>query len=700
MKYFSQNRIIYIYTILLFSLLGGGALGQSDSQIELTEIEFTGNKFFDDTELENIILSKESPSWFSQFLDSFTSFGNPANYFDSLIIRDDITILKNFYKANGYFKTKINASYSIKTNGFNKASLIFKIQENNPSYLRNYNLNGLEKLPPDLYSYILNIIDTDTTNIYSESLIEINNSLIVNYLEDKGYMLIEASTPVVEVDTLLNLVDVKTAFNLGKRYRISGVSVEKSGPGKDLVSETLIEDIANITPENYYSYNTLKLAQIRLYRTNLFSSAVITGNVADTNGNHVPINIITDVGLLNELSPEIIGINEDNIFKLGLGLTYSNKNFLGSARKLTVGTSAAAQNITEFLKDASLTSSNIFGFADARISIEQPFLFGRPINTLLETFYTLEKKKNQWNANIYGAKLNLNFELPQYIYLTSLSTYFTWQNSKYIFNEAYLQSRLGGLPNSIIKSISTTTNSKNAILGLQLVANKTNDLLFPSEGYSITILAEDGNSIPYIFSRIGNYNFNQSAYYKLVLTSTFYFPILKNYFDALGVKLKVGNIQTYFGNPLNIPFNQRLTSGGSNSIRGWQANDLPIVKSVSLTDNPTQVEIENVARRITPGGFFLLEGSIEGREFLSEKIGAAIFLDFGNVWNNYSEFRYDELAVAAGFGFRYYSDFAPIRLDFGFKAYNPYDRRSFFTRIKHSPFLDNLEFQIGIGEAF
>ena len=77
-----------------------------------------------------------------------------------------------------------------------------------------------------------------------------------------------------------------------------------------------------------------------------------------------------------------------------------------------------------------------------------------------------------------------------------------------------------------------------------------------------------------------------------------------------------------------------------------------------------------------------------------------IFIDYGNVWNNYDRFRYDEIAVSAGFGFRYYSDFAPIRVDFGFKAYNPNDTRGFFTRLKHSPFLDNLEFQIGIGEAF
>ena len=186
---------------------------------------------------------------------------------------------------------------------------------------------------------------------------------------------------------------------------------------------------------------------------------------------------------------------------------------------------------------------------------------------------------------------------------------------------------------------------------------------------------------------------------QFIFTSTAYVSLFKSIFDSFGSKIKIGNIQTYFGDKFDIPYTQRLTAGGSNSIRGWGANDLPITDIV-LPSQPTQVEIENLARNITPGGFFLLEGSVEAREYLSEKVGFAMFVDYGNVWNNYNKFRYDEMAVAAGFGFRYYSDFAPFRLDFGFKAYDPEDRRNFFTRLKRSPFFDNLEFQIGIGEAF
>ncbi len=688
------NSIISYLFIIAF-VFNTYLQAEEENKIELNSIKFVGNEYFSSTELKDIIYSKETPSWFSKFLNSFTSFGNPASYFDSLQILDDVSILKNLYMSYGFFKVKINAEYSISGNEKKYADLVFYIQENDPSFIHNYKFTGLENIPEKLQENIKGIITLDTAIQYSDYIVEENNDLILNFLQDKGYMLVKNSLPVVKIDTFRNTVDVNINFELGKRYKISEVSVEKSGPGEKLVSEDLIREIVNIKPDNYYSYHALKLSQIRLYRTNLFSSAVITPSYQDTSDNYVPIKIKTVIGKLNELSPEIIGINENNIFKLGFGLNFINKNFLGDARKLTIGLSFAAQNIAEFIKEANLASSNIFGYADARISLEQPFLFGKIINTKFETYYTLEKKKNEWNANIYGAKLNFNFELSPYTYVTALSTYFTWEKSKYIFQEEYLLDRL---PDSLVDG-SLTTNSTSAILGVQLVANKTDDLLFPTKGYSLALIAEDGNSIPYAASKLGGYNFNQPAYYKLVLTSSFYFPFFEDYIDAFGTKIKIGNIQTYFGNPLNIPYNQRFTAGGSNSIRGWKANDLPEYR-LTLRDNFTQAEIENIARKITPGGFFLLEGSIEARQHLSNKIGFAMFVDYGNVWDNYYEFRYDELAVAAGFGFRYYSDFAPIRLDIGFKVYDPQDRRSFFTRIQHSPFLRTMEFQIGIGEAF
>ncbi len=693
-----------------------------EEKIELSSINFIGNQHFSTTELENVIFSKESPGWFSQFLNSFTNFGSPSTYFDSLAIEDDISYLENYYKENGFFKTQITANYLVTNTKEKKATINFYIKEGPPSRIRSYKYSGLDSISLSFKKDIKNLITIDSTKQYSSKILEENNNIILNFLKDHGYMLAENAKPIVEIDTMKNIVDISVEFKLGNQYRISEVTVVKTGVGKDLVSSELIKEITNIKPNHYYSYHDLKLAQVRLYRTNLFSSAVILADTPDSIANLVPIKIATDVGLLNEISPEIIGIHDENTFKLGLGLSFIKKNFLGDARKLTISTSAAAKNITQFITNFSLNSDQIYGYADLRLSLEQPFLFGKPINTRIETFGTAEKKQDEWNANIYGINFNLDFELPKYAYLTSLSSYAELQNSKYIFQENYIRNIFadylrrekfssfpsGALLDSLIINEldslvtgSKSSSSNNLILGVRLGSNNTDDLLFPTRGYSISLLLEDGNLLPYLLTSFDESK--QAAYYKVVLSSTMYLPFFEQGSDALGIKFKIGNIQTYKGNPINIPLNQRFSVGGSNSIRGWKARDNALaLHEAVLPENPTKEELDNYfSRGIAPGGFFLFEGSLEARTHITKTIGAALFLDYGNVWYNVKDFRFDNLAIATGFGFRYYSEFVPVRIDVGFKLYDPNDTRSLLDRFSDSRgLLNNMEIQIGIGEAF
>ncbi len=724
MNLFKTNKLLLqlIFLVIQFSFLPASMAQETETKIELSTINFVGNKYFSTAELENVIYLRESPGWFSQFLNSFSNFGGPPTYFDSLAIEDDILSLENLYKENGFFKTKITANYSITGKLQKEATLTFFIKEGPPSLIRSYKYSGLDSLSENFKKDIKNLITIDSTDQYSSKLLEDNNYMVLSFLKDHGYMLAEYAKPVVEIDTMKNIVDIFVEFKLGKQFKISEVSVKKTGVGKNLVSTELIKEVANIKPNNYYSYHQLKLAQVRLYRTNLFSSAVILAGKPDSISNFVPIKISTDVGLLNEISPEIIGINDDNTFKLGLSLSFIKKNFLGDARKLTISTSAAARNITRFLTNFSLNSDQIYGYADLRLSLEQPFLLGKPINTRLETFGTVEKKQDEWNANIYGINLNLDFELPKYAYLTSLSTYAELQNSKYVFQESYIRNIFsdylrrekydlypsGSLVDSLITNeldslvtSSKSSNSNNLILGVKLGSNNTDDLLFPTRGYSISMLLEDGNFLPYLLTNFDETK--QAAYYKIVLTTTMYLPFLEQGEDALGIKLKIGNIQTYKGKPVNIPLNQRFSVGGSNSIRGWKARDNTLaLHEAVLPENPTKEELDNYfSRGIAPGGFFLFEGSFEARTHLTKTIGTALFLDYGNVWYNVKDFRFDNIAVAAGFGFRYYSEFVPVRIDVGFKLYNPYDRRSLIERYNDTRgLLNNMEIQIGIGEAF
>ena len=710
------------YFLIIFLSVTIYLVAQNNKTYELVEIGFEGNDAFSSSVLKSILQSKESPGWLSQSLFKISSIGGKAIYFDSLLIPADIKILKGYYQSNGYFKTTVKPYFLLDTSKM-EAVLTFKINESKPAYFNSFEVKGLGRIDSAFQILLADYMHADTTKIYEDAVVDNKKNFILNFLRDHGYMLAQADRPKVVIDTMKNIVDVELKFATGTRYKIGEIYTTRTGKGTESVEDDLLKEIVGLTPGNWYSYYDIQRGQVRLFRTNLFTSASVNSIISDTAGNVVPINISADIGSMHELSPEIIVNNEDNTFNLGLGLNFTKKNFLGGARKITAGTSIAAQNISEFLKHPSFADSTFFGYGDVRVSIEQPFLFGQPINTKYEAYLTTQKRRLDYNRNfyyqttLYGGKISFDFELPQFTYFNSFNAYFNVEHAEYSYQHDYfiylisqyyqLQKNYSpGVADSIAMDKLNNTfkgtlvsSNTNAIIGMNLGANKTNDLFFPTSGYSLSFSFEDANSISYLFSKLGNSKFTRPLSFKSVVTTSVYFPLSESKLDAFGAKFKIGQIFTYHGDKANISLDQRLYAGGSNSIRGWATRQLvPKNQEFNLDENLNQEDLEAILLRgAATGGFFLMEGSFEARLRLFGRFGSALFVDYGNTWNSSKEFRFDGVAVAAGFGLRYYSDFAPFRIDFGLKVYDPLDPRPMTQK---QLWKEVLQFHIGIGEAF
>lgn len=123
-----------------------------------------------------------------------------------------------------------------------------------------------------------------------------------------------------------------------------------------------------------------------------------------------------------------------------------------------------------------------------------------------------------------------------------------------------------------------------------------------------------------------------------------------------------------FNNASSIPFSKSFFAGGSNDNRAWTAYDL----GPGTSDNNNEFNEANMK----------LAFSFEYRFKLFGKMNGAFFTDAGNIWNVLDDVTdqkatfnniesLKDLAVGAGFGFRYDFDFFILRLDTGFKAYDP-----------------------------
>ena len=112
------------------------------------------------------------------------------------------------------------------------------------------------------------------------------------------------------------------------------------------------------------------------------------------------------------------------------------------------------------------------------------------------------------------------------------------------------------------------------------------------------------------------------------------------------------------------------------------------------------------------GGNALFEANLEGRWHLFqgagklwfinlENISLVGFYDMGNIWGDVKLMRLSEIAMAAGVGFRWDTIAGPIRIDFGFRVYDPFDGtgRKWFTQRRF--FHDNYSLvHFGIGHSF
>ena len=86
------------------------------------------------------------------------------------------------------------------------------------------------------------------------------------------------------------------------------------------------------------------------------------------------------------------------------------------------------------------------------------------------------------------------------------------------------------------------------------------------------------------------------------------------------------------------------------------------------------------------GGRSLIETSIEGRWRIRDKYGAVLFVDAGEATKQELP-RFSDLRAGVGVGFRYFTQFGPLRLDIA----TPLDKREDD---------DPVQVYISIGQAF
>ena len=151
-----------------------------------------------------------------------------------------------------------------------------------------------------------------------------------------------------------------------------------------------------------------------------------------------------------------------------------------------------------------------------------------------------------------------------------------------------------------------------------------------------------------------------------------------------------------YGNSTTVPFSRSYFIGGPNDLRAWKIYDL----GPGSTQSGLEYNVGNLK--------FLT--SFEYRFKIINSVKGALFVDTGNIWDitnsevTSSEAKFNgisslkDIAIGSGFGIRYDLSFILIRLDLGFKTYEPYleNGKKWFQHVNFS----NSVYNFGISYPF
>jgi outer membrane protein assembly factor BamA len=496
-----------------------------------------------------------------------------------------------------------------------------------------------------------------------------------------------------------------------------------------------ITDAVFIAPNTYYSDTKTNLTSRYLNNLKVFNYPSIQYKMDENNKNALIANVILTPRKKETLGVSFdITRSNIQTFGIALNTNYTLRNIFGGAETLDIGLrgniGASKEvsnpnniffNIIEYGGDTRLNFPRIlFPFKIEKI-IPKSMLPSTTINLGLtkQTNIGLDKE-NFTGAITYNwfpkKKNSARLELlnVQYVNNININNYFNIYRSSYdIVNEfakntninaANLDSngnltiQQGGVNNYINDVLSGATTIRtsdeafnkirsikeredrltenNLIVATAYSFSRTNKTTLNNNSDTFRAKIEAAGNLSSLFANVSEkldtqnnkktiFDIEYSQYIKTEL------EYIKNW-DLLHEKVFafrgfVGAAIPY-GNSTSIPFSRSYFAGGSNDNRGWQPYSLGPGSSGSRNDF-------NEAN-------FKIALNTEFRFKIFKDLKGALFVDAGNIWNlldeekdpasvfeNFNSLK--NIAVGSGFGFRYDLNFFVVRIDLGYKTYNP-----------------------------
>lgn len=474
-------------------------------------------------------------------------------------------------------------------------------------------------------------------------------------------------------------------------YERNGYKI-KYGPRGKYIKPHVILHNCYVIPGALYSENMTSLTYSALTQLQILKNINISyTTIWENDSTKLRCTITCVPDKKQGISAEIEGTNSDGYFGIGAGAGYLHRNAFRGSELFNIKLRGSYEAITPDFTNFDKNYFEIGGEASLTFpSFMFPFLkkdFRRRIHasTQFNSSYTYQRR-------------------PGYFTRTVLATgvKYIWQDRRQSLNRhtfdlidlSYIHLPKNSLDQGFLETLTPAARHysfrDHFILSTGYTFSRTNVASPNRRGrpiYSLRASIETAGNLLALAAKIADSQ-PDSLGSKRVFGTNFaqYVRGIVDYSKTYQVDEKNsiawhvgGGIIVPYGNSKQTPIQKRFFAGGANSVRGWPIRELGPGSYYFTPSSGTDKD-----NFYYHSGDIRFDASIEYRSKLFWIIELGAFIDAGNIWTikEYAEqprgtFKvdkfYKEVAVAWGLGLRLDFDFVLIRLDCGWKAYDPTD---------------------------
>ena len=670
---------------LLALLLVRPAMAQQEENVDPTplveDLKFEGVESVDLKELKATLYTEETHCriFFLQPICSLTHnhLFEKRHDLDREQLKRDVLRVRVFYWLRGFRHTQVDTVVTPRGRG---VRVLFRVAEGPPTLIDTMTVTQLRDSVPmkTLRKWGLPS-PGDRIDLTRRDSLRIR---VHRELWDRGRGNAELRDTITLLDSTSVALDI--TIDAGPVTLVDTILVE----GNEDVSDRTVRRLVGMRHGDLYKRSELLAAQRRMFRSDLFRQMMITSPDSADSMKAIVVSVREAPMRAAEFGA---GLNTVEFGQLQANLTLYN--FHGTARRVELH--SAVGNLLASSLYGKLGSSQPVGVTgdpdpafltptwQVSASVTQPWFFSTKNSVGLTVFTNRRSVPSIVIDRGSGGSATFTRTLMNAM---PLSFTYRFERTRIEAGELYFCVGFGYCRQPIIETLRQTNNFSPFIVTLR--ADRTDDPLMPTTGYTVRFDAEHASALTASDWRFNRVEADVAPYLKLGRGSL---AVRGHVGWAKGSASTLTALRVEDADEVLLHPRVRFYGGGARSVRGYGEGQLgprvltidpaklididtaasePACTLASIADRTCDPNVapssDFVARPV--GGNSIFEGTVEYRFPLTKSLGAAFFVDAGRVGSAQLDIKLPaRSAVTPGIGFRYLSPIGPVRVDLGWR---------------------------------